>query len=637
MADRTDPRSSTASASGETSRGETSARSARGGGGRGDAAGSAPSSAPKSESKVDRSAPSQGADTSTASSIRNIAASQSKGEAASKTVGEGLKRSGNATLKAAGTVMSSDGTMKDKAQQGAALAAGAAAGAAVGVVTGGTGTGLASNAVTKFVGSKNLKRNIALLLAFLMIPTLIQIGAVISVSAGLGAIVAGQQSKDAQQAAACGAPGSAVDAVTGGMELSGSGVEEQVWNYLSGAGFTPEQTAGIMGNIGRESGFNPFRAQGDTASPKTSAGWGLVQWTAERHVAIRDAVVSDPSLGEKYYVAAPSRDAMPAGMTTDDVNAVTLFQLRYIIRELQTNEKAAGDALKQTTTVEDATRVFESEYERAGVAALAERQANAQQYYARFSGLSAPVDPAAASGEDADLAGGAPSAAESTAPAEGEAAAEPAPGDPCATGITGSVQAGQVAPCPDGNPACVNLQALTQTSVTLICPPGTTDAGIADGYVEGQLIPIRLCNLDGATDASGRPIQMNATIAAQFVGFYNDMAAAGYPVTISSTFRTMAKQISLQGANAAKPGKSNHQFGMAFDIGNFNGSYSRNNCSGHTEERACIPPGGADARWQTMRDIGLKHGMYIHDQEFWHIEFLPSGLHRGRNIPVYNG
>jgi len=29
--------------------------------------------------------------------------------------------------------------------------------------------------------------------------------------------------------------------------------------------------------------------------------------------------------------------------------------------------------------------------------------------------------------------------------------------------------------------------------------------------------------------------------------------------------------------------------------------------------------------------------MYIHDQEFWHIEFIPSGTHRGQNIPVHEG
>lgn len=41
-----------------------------------------------------------------------------------------------------------------------------------------------------------------------------------------------------------------------------------------------------------------------------------------------------------------------------------------------------------------------------------------------------------------------------------------------------------------------------------------------------------------------------------------------------------------------------------------------------------------DAIEGTERAIGLKHGMHFHDQEFWHIEFTVSGLHRGRAVDV---
>lgn len=517
------------------------------------------------------------------------------------------------------------GDMIGGAQDVAASGAGALTTAAIGATGAGAPVaGLAGSAVTSLFQTMAFRYLLTGTAAFVVTALVLQTVIISGVTAAIVSAVLPSVSQAATQSQTC--SDSAGGAAGAPGEVVGEDIEEKAWNYLRGAGYSEEQTAGVMGNIERESRFNPFVAQGEASSPSVSSGWGLVQWTGSRHVEIRDAVIDE--LGAGFYIVAPNMQQLPATMSDEDVDAMVLFQLRYIIGELEGVEKAAGDHLASTSTVEEATRSFEAKYERSGVMAIEERIANAQRFYDRFSGTAAP-DPGGtaqvpSSDESADVA------------------------DAAGAGCTGSTirpgsETGSLTPCPSGTPGCVNIAALTQPSASLLCPAGTTDRGTATAYYRGQGKPIRLCTLDGATDLNGRPIVMNATIAPAFVQFWTEAEAQGLELTITSSYRSHAKQQSLYAnspGGAARPGWSNHEFGMAFDIGGFPSSYSRFNCGPiQTPERACSYPGtGADlARWKQLRELGLKHGMYIHDEEFWHIEFIPSGLHRGRNIDVYEG
>ncbi len=106
----------------------------------------------------------------------------------------------------------------------------------------------------------------------------------------------------------------------------------------------------------------------------------------------------------------------------------------------------------------------------------------------------------------------------------------------------------------------------------LTCAVGT-DKGIADGYADGTLHKIRICEVQG--------IVVNAQIATALDQLLNTARAAG--VTMSgSGFRTMDQQISTRKANncpdiynapssscsppTARPGYSNHQMGLAIDF-----------------------------------------------------------------------
>src|SRR5690625_7867477 len=103
-------------------------------------------------------------------------------------------------------------------------------------------------------------------------------------------------------------------------------------------------------------------------------------------------------------------------------------------------------------------------------------------------------------------------------------------------------------------------------------------------------------------------------MAGEFVVFWDEVQEEGICLSPTSTHRSHTKQNQLYASSpggAARPGWSNHEFGMAFDIADFPAPYTRHNCGDtSTEEGACAYPGSGQElqRWQTIREIGLKHG-----------------------------
>src|SRR5690606_18056597 len=61
--------------------------------------------------------------------------------------------------------------------------------------------------------------------------------------------------------------------------LVGNDNAEKIWNFFIDKGLTAEQTAGIMGNIRKESNFEPDITEGDPSW--AGAGFGIMQWTGQ--------------------------------------------------------------------------------------------------------------------------------------------------------------------------------------------------------------------------------------------------------------------------------------------------------------------------------------------------------------------
>lgn len=187
---------------------------------------------------------------------------------------------------------------------------------------------------------------------------------------------------------------------------------------------------------------------------------------------------------------------------------------------------------------------------------------------------------------------------------------------------------------------------LGQPSTDISCPDGSTDLGVHDGAFQGSRVPLRLCSITGTVCtgsdcrsgdlgglARGEAI-INARFAPYFQAWLASVRAQGYDPTFSSTFRSWASQsrISRGGSNtnAANVGKSHHQTGAAWDVSGLPGRYSKNQCTGKAPDGGCMTTGDL---WAAMHATGLQHGITVHDQEFWHFEFILSGDHRGRTNP----
>lgn len=129
-------------------------------------------------------------------------------------------------------------------------------------------------------------------------------------------------------------------------EIYGSTVEDKVWYTLKKLGYSNESIAGAMGNIKRESAFDP------TALNSSSGAYGLAQWLGGRRTSLQN------------YAASK-------GKTEDDVDT----QIEFLVAEITGQGDAVGfatrrlsggkgenyhtyDEWENATTVEDAAVAY---------------------------------------------------------------------------------------------------------------------------------------------------------------------------------------------------------------------------------------------------------------------------------------
>lgn len=134
---------------------------------------------------------------------------------------------------------------------------------------------------------------------------------------------------------------------TGTKTLVGNDNAEKIMRYLVGKELTIAQAAGIMGNIRKESNYQPNIEQGgakvdDNYILKDGVGFGLVQWTS-----------GGRQQGLVKYSESSSRSITDMSM-----------QLDYIWQELSTGYKGALESLKKIDNPVEAAIDFEDKYEK---------------------------------------------------------------------------------------------------------------------------------------------------------------------------------------------------------------------------------------------------------------------------------
>lgn len=113
---------------------------------------------------------------------------------------------------------------------------------------------------------------------------------------------------------------------------------------------TDIQAAGLLGNLGHETGGFRHLQEIAPAAPGSRGGWGIAQWTGVRRTAM------------EAWSRAQGLD--PASEEANE---------GYLLFELRTDEVAALEALRRAATLEEATASFCRDFERPGIPAMPDR------------------------------------------------------------------------------------------------------------------------------------------------------------------------------------------------------------------------------------------------------------------------
>ena len=150
----------------------------------------------------------------------------------------------------------------------------------------------------------------------------------------------------------------------------------EFYNYFNNYGATLEAICGMLGNITRESTLNPGIKQGISSN----LGWGLIQWTPA-------TILTNWCKQYKYnwYDGAAQCERIKCeGEGTKDAGGYWLPTTSYPYKWSQ---------FIALTDVEEATKAYLYERERAGVEALDLRLKYASEWYNYFTGSPIPPTP----------------------------------------------------------------------------------------------------------------------------------------------------------------------------------------------------------------------------------------------------
>ncbi len=304
---------------------------------------------------------------------------------------------------------------------------------------------------------------------------------------------------------------------------------QATWAYFIEKGLSPEATAGLMGNLEAESGIDPQNTQNNAPAPDGP------------EIPI-DAIRGRFGYGIAQWTSAGRQDnliafARQTNRSTGDLG----LQLDFLWKELSESYTGVLTVLQtpDVSLAESSAEVLlRFEIPASVLGGAAERQATilarqrlGEAIFNEFSGQT----------------------------------------------ISSSTGAG----C---NTSGVAID-LTDTDTTdIVCGAGTVDSGNAQGYRDGQVIQIRLCQVGGT--------RINSQLAGSIARMLSDASSAGVALGINGGFRDMQGQIDIYNSwcgragitptpppypktqrsdyqscpGGAPPGYSNHQQGLAVDL-----------------------------------------------------------------------
>lgn len=165
---------------------------------------------------------------------------------------------------------------------------------------------------------------------------------------------------------------------TGGtVDISGaSDYATGVWQFFTGKGYSPQATAGILGNMTQESGVDPTVIQGGGKGPAA----GICQWENYNKKSARWKQLND-------YATAKGKDwkDLQTQLEFVDMELSGTGNVDTYTSTLLKKYAGSHEAFKSLTDINKATKLFEDSFERAGKPNMERRYAAAQSYYKQFA------------------------------------------------------------------------------------------------------------------------------------------------------------------------------------------------------------------------------------------------------------
>ncbi len=203
----------------------------------------------------------------------------------------------------------------------------------------------------------------------------------------------------------------------GDVNVYGSTMAEKIWTGLTSF-MSDEQAAGIMGNMQNESGLNPlaheqsqvekYQPGFDLLSNSDAAyGIGLVQWSFGRRTSFLQFIQSKDAGLLKYfedyqtYGLTYDADSLLDKIDDNTINTIIALEIERIKDELQTEYPN----FFKTSSVEEASTYFLTQYERPANPNPSQRATDAQKFYDQFHGKTISGGSSKTSGSSSSTSG----------------------------------------------------------------------------------------------------------------------------------------------------------------------------------------------------------------------------------------
>ncbi|MFZ1301898.1 MAG: M15 family metallopeptidase [Candidatus Microsaccharimonas sp.] len=171
--------------------------------------------------------------------------------------------------------------------------------------------------------------------------------------------------------------------------------------------------------------------------------------------------------------------------------------------------------------------------------------------------------------------------------------------------------------------ATIDMATLMDDSTQVGCAVSTDEVRNDTGYNNGTAIPIKLCSLPNTyetdPDKGGRAGIVNSRASGAVLAMFDQMKKdlSLDRIALNDSFRTYDEQVRAREkykSQAALPGYSNHQMGVAFDINM--GSENGGNATGYSKNVNTSYPG--NRVWEWLQTNAGTYGFKQLPSEGWH-------------------